>query len=638
MVNDKLGKLLYGALFIIVIPSYFVWLTQHIQLSLPKVYAPYLGYGLIILGISILLTGFADLFFRGKGLPMNAFPPQKLVINGLYGLLPHPIYLGFISLVAGIALVMASAPLLWLIVPLIMLGCATLVWGYERPYLMQTFQNLPNPIFGPPQHDTLSHRAGAFCALFLPWLILFEGFKVAGTSQDAFVSMLPIEHNIPIYSWTYIVYASAYLFVMIPFIWAPPPQLKRLFTIGWISFVIVGLCYFMIPSIAPPRTDIAVDGSFLYQLILLEAKHAAPYNASLPSYHVIWSILIALTMQHSANRLAKLIWLWAIAIIISCWTTGMHTLMDIIIAIILAPIIYYSPEIWQRLIKKCNQLANSYHSTNIGHIRVMNHFKFSFGAGFTLISISSFLAGTHYAPMLTLLAIVSLICAILWGWLVEGANVSQRPLGYFGGILGFLIITFVLQLLGVATIALIASLLCAGAFAQAIGRFRCIIQGCCHGKTCQHPYSFQVINPRSRVVTLSLLYNMNIHPTQLYSIIGNTVLGLILLRLWLLRVDLSLIIGLYLVLTGFLRFIEEAYRGEIQTRKYYGLAIYQWLSILFIVLGTFVMTLTLGSTPSIQISSLSTILFWSLMAGLIGGFIGSVDFPNSNKAFSRLEK
>jgi hypothetical protein len=34
---------------------------------------------------------------------------------------------------------------------------------------------------------------------------------------------------------------------------------------------------------------------------------------------------------------------------------------------------------------------------------------------------------------------------------------------------------------------------------------------------------------------------------------------------------------MYLILSGVLRFMEEAYRGEPQTRRLAGLPIYQWL-------------------------------------------------------------
>ena len=119
--------------------------------------------------------------------------------------------------------------------------------------------------------------------------------------------------------------------------------------------------------------------------------------------------------------------------------------------------------------------------------------------------------------------------------------------------------------------------------------------------------------------------------------LGNLALGVILVRLWTLGVNAALIIGLYLVCTGFLRFVEEGYRGEVQTRKYFGLAIYQWLSILFIVFGSFIMTFELDTTATVWPVSYS-IFAWALLGGLIGGFVGSVDLPKLHKPFCKLER
>ena len=72
---------------------------------------------------------------------------------------------------------------------------------------------------------------------------------------------------------------------------------------------------------------------------------------------------------------------------------------------------------------------------------------------------------------------------------------------------------------------------------------------------------------------------MPLHPTPLYSIAGNVVIGLVLMRLRVLGAADVLIIGLYLILSGIARFVEESYRAEPQTRVVAGLHLYQWLAI-----------------------------------------------------------
>ena len=79
------------------------------------------------------------LWRRGGGLPMNAFPPPRFVSGGIYALVPHPIYGGFVLACAGVAVYTGSASGLWLVTPTVALGCAALVLGYELPDLRRRF-------------------------------------------------------------------------------------------------------------------------------------------------------------------------------------------------------------------------------------------------------------------------------------------------------------------------------------------------------------------------------------------------------------------------------------------------------------------------------------------------------------------
>jgi hypothetical protein len=61
----------------------------------PPVLEPTLGKLLVALGVALVLGGWHALWVHGGGLPMNAFPPPKLVTRGVFALVPHPIYFGF---------------------------------------------------------------------------------------------------------------------------------------------------------------------------------------------------------------------------------------------------------------------------------------------------------------------------------------------------------------------------------------------------------------------------------------------------------------------------------------------------------------------------------------------------------------
>ena len=84
-------------------------------------------------------AGAWGLWVHGGGLPMNAFPPSRLVERGVYRYLSQPIYIGFVMVCAGTSIVAGSRAGLWVVTPLVAAGCAARVWGYERHDLRKRF-------------------------------------------------------------------------------------------------------------------------------------------------------------------------------------------------------------------------------------------------------------------------------------------------------------------------------------------------------------------------------------------------------------------------------------------------------------------------------------------------------------------
>jgi hypothetical protein len=122
----------------------------------------------------------------------------------------------------------------------------------------------------------------------------------------------------------------------------------------------------------------------------------------------------------------------------------------------------------------------------------------------------------------------------------------------------------------------------------------------------------------------------------LYSICFNILTGLLLWRVWYADVSPAVISGLYFILTGAFRFIEEAYRGEIQTILFKKLTIYQWLSVLFVFAGIFLTTVRTTAILSFHGSIDAGVIWLSIGAGSIWAFGMGIDFPKSNMRFSRL--
>ena len=95
------------------------------------------------------------------------------------------------------------------------------------------------------------------------------------------------------------------------------------------------------------------------------------------------------------------------------------------------------------------------------------------------------------------------------------------------------------------------------------------------------------------------------------------------------------IFGLYLILTGMGRFVEEAYRGEVQTPIIKGLHLYQWTAILSVIIGIIMTTIKLNTIATNSDFGWQTVLS-AFIGGLFTTFAMGVDFPNSNARFSRL--
>ena len=93
--------------------------------------------------------------------------------------------------------------------------------------------------------------------------------------------------------------------------------------------------------------------------------------------------------------------------------------------------------------------------------------------------------------------------------------------------------------------------------------------------------------------------------------------------------------GLYLILAGIGRFVEEAYRGEVQTPIIRGLRLYQWTAIASVILGIGLSMVPSG-WPELAPGEPLSIIGSAVAGGLITTFAMGVDFPNSNAPFSRL--
>ncbi len=629
--NGKLGKVLYALLFCFILPSLLVLWTKSVHFELPMFKSTALGWSLTIGGLTMILVSMGQLWFTGKGLPMNAYPPKYYVGNGFYFLVKHPIYIGFSLMCFGVSVLWGSASGFYLVSPVVSLLCLALVEGYENHSLKQLFPELAK------QHQTITvsflNKLKVILPVFLFWLFGYEVLVQLGYDHQFINTILGFEKNWRVIEWAEIPYFFTYIFVFVgPWLIKEPQHLDYFKNTSWCIVISGLLLQGLLPLYSAPRNF--EPETFLGELIVWERAMDSP-AAAFPSFHVLWILTVSVLLVKVYPRA---IWLWVFIgglLIWSCIGTGAHSLLDVLAAILVFITITFRFKLWLKFQSFCERIANSWHSWRIGSVRIISHVWYSGLAAF----LGTLMVGQILnEPILILFIVVGAwVGGIVWGQWIEGSSRLLRPFGYFGAILGGVLTSICISFFSeVSSLTLLAAFALAAPWTQAIGRLRCLVQGCCHGATTKRKHlGIIYANPHSRVVAISNLGGALVHNTQGYSILFNLLMGFVLLRLWYGGAASSVLSGLYFILAGCSRFVEEAYRGEVQTNKFGGLSIYQWLSVLSIVTGAFLTTLPGGSlimsfTFSIELIGVS------LFAALIWAVGMSVDFPESKLPFSRL--
>jgi hypothetical protein len=96
-----------------------------------------------------------------------------------------------------------------------------------------------------------------------------------------------------------------------------------------------------------------------------------------------------------------------------------------------------------------------------------------------------------------------------------------------------------------------------------------------------------------------------------------------------------LIIGVYFILTGMGRFVEESYRGEPQTPVARGLRLYQIFAIVSVVGGIAATMIPGTGNATPPVFNWEAIIASAVFAIFVWIAFG-VDFPHSDRRFARL--
>lgn len=119
--------------------------------------------------------------------------------------------------------------------------------------------------------------------------------------------------------------------------------------------------------------------------------------------------------------------------------------------------------------------------------------------------------------------------------------------------------------------------------AHFFGRLGCFFAGCCYGKVCELPWAVVFKNPKTLAPK-----NVPLHPTQLYESFLNLFLFFLLFSLRNKNKKEGVVLSLYLIGYGIIRFFVEFFRGDFRA-IHFGLSTAQWISIFLIISGSFLL-------------------------------------------------
>lgn len=630
-INPVLGKVLYALIFNAVIPV-LLWFWAKLTapfIKFPPIESLPVGISILIIGVVLIIWGMLTIVRFGKGLPMNPYPPKKLVAEGPFRIVRHPIYWGFGIAVCGTSIAAGSASGLWLVTPVTIMSMVALVWGYEKIGLEQRFPGQKIRTFfdigGEEMREVgLTDRLPA---LFIVVLILVGGNFITGFLVGGVAPLMGKAWDFhSIFENRNLCFVSLVFVIGVPFLLKREDLLREwtvrvLFGLGLSLFISllwpsVGAQYLTTSDLAGsvPEKLTSLFGSIPLFLILL--SHNA-YDRQFKRYRILLTLFVALLIivQLAHSR-----------------SSDLHLLVSLTIYVMA---VNYS-RIWIQLKNLAERLANSWKEWVFGPVRIINHASIiGFGAIFGIM-FAGWLAGREYAWPILIFAVVLMVCSAVWAQLVEGSDKLKRPFGYYGAIVGIIFAGLILWLMGYNVWLMIGLAAVLMPWVQAIGRFRCLANGCCHGRpTDDDRLGIRYFHDRTRVCGLSGLKGKLIHPTPLYSIMWLFLMGFVMLALWQSRMPYSFIFGIYLILSGIGRFVEEAYRGEVQTPILDGLHLYQWTAIASGLIGVcFTMI-------PVKVVDLHPQFGWeipvaAIILGLLSFFAMGVDFPKSNARFSRL--
>ena len=141
--------------------------------------------------------------------------------------------------------------------------------------------------------------------------------------------------------------------------------------------------------------------------------------------------------------------------------------------------------------------------------------------------------------------------------------------GLFGGIVTGIIYLKILRVPVIPAADMVAPFM---ALAHGLGRIGCFLNGCCWGAVARFNLPWMVQFPKGKgpyntqlkagLLKHDDLFSLPVHPTQMYEVMGNVLIFIVLLFVYKKHKRTGVVALSYITLYGMLRFTTEIFRGD----------------------------------------------------------------------------
>ena len=539
----------------------------------------------------------------GRARPLSGQPATRWVTRGPWALLRNPIALGLAMVWGGTAVALGSPGATWVVSPVLLLGMGAWIIGFQRPDQLRRLGPEPVPPLatmprpGPGAPDWRD-RLGAFFTVLTVWALLYE--VVGHLPVPGAINVVnDFEWRWPVLTWTTPLYTSAYLATCF-MLFGPR---TRSFLSEWcldarLGMVLGFLVILVVPFVAPYR-PFQDDGPFGWELAQ-ERLGGVGERASFPSFHCFWALMAARLADERGPLFRVLLWTWACLVCIATVTTGMHAIVDVVSAVGLVWISASRRRMWSWLVVRAEEMARAWREVRFGPVTIVNHAAAAGAAAAVGVLTASWLAGP---------ASITLVASVTAGTLAGGAVAAglagprMRP-GWFAGrslssagaLAGAALASLLAWPWAAEPWTALAACACAAPAVVAMGRLRCLVRGCCHGREASGHGAIRHLHPRS-LADAGSSHPPARTPVALASMLGMTLLACVLGRLWGTGCEASLLIGAALMLGAMGRFAEEAWRAPGPASSRLRLSGGQWICVAVVVAGALCTCVTTERLP-----------------------------------------